>query len=387
MSAVLKPEPNAAAKAAPKPMRAEEMRLSYPFEATPALGEVFDVTPVRAGATAATVGPRVRWLRMNLPFALDHINLWLLEDEIDGRACWSAIDSGVGLPPTREAWESIFAHQLEGLPIGRVIITHAHPDHIGNADWLCQRFGVMLTATAGEYYWARMHKANLSGVDNDAQVAHFRRHGLPAAMCKEIDEGRKDYYGTLVPSVPDTFVRMRHGGTLTIGGRTWQVHCGFGHSSEHASLYCAELNLVISGDMLLPRISTNVGVWPNEPEANPLKWFLDAQAFYEGLPEDVLVLPSHGRLFRGAHERTAQLRAHHRDRLVETFDVCIKPCSAADIIPIMFHRELDAHQTTFAIGEALSHLHLLRAEGKLVSATGTDGIVRFTQILSATLAS
>ena len=387
MSAVLKPESSAAAtpaakptaKPTAKPMRAEEMRLSYPFEAIPALGEVFDVTPVRAGATAATAGPRVRWLRMNLPFALDHINLWLLEDEIDGRACWSAVDSGVGLPPTREAWESIFANQLEGLPIGRVIITHAHPDHIGNADWLCQRFGVMLTATAGEYYWARMHKASLSGVDNDAQVAHFRRHGLPPAMCDEIDLGRKDYYGTLVPSVPDTFVRMRHGDTLAIGGRAWQVHCGFGHSSEHASLYCTDLNLVISGDMLLPRISTNVGVWPNEPEANPLKWFLDAQAFYESLPADVLVLPSHGRLFRGAHERTAQLRAHHRDRLAETLDACVKPCSAADIIPIMFNRELDAHQTTFAIGEALSHLHLLRAEGKLVGATGVDGIVRFVR--------
>ena len=364
MSAVLKPQP--------KPERPEELLLSYPFKDIPALGEVFDITP-------PGVAPRVRWLRMNLPFALDHINLWLLEDEIDGKACWTAIDCGVGLQPTRDAWESIFANKLDGLPIGRVIITHAHPDHIGNAEWLCSRFGALLTATAGEYYWARILKSGMSGFDNDAQVAHFRRHGLSKTMCEAIDENRKNYYSTLVPSVPDTFLRMREGDTLTIGGRSWLVYCGFGHSSEHASLFCPALGMVIAGDMLLPRISTNVGVWPNEPQANPLKWFLDALGLYERLPADVLVLPSHGRLFRGARERVKQLRDHHRDRLAETLEACATPCSAADIIPIMFQRALDAHQTTFAIGEALAHLHLLRAEGKLGSAIDANGIVRFTK--------
>lgn len=365
MSAVLKKE------------RPEELLLSYPFPQIPALGEVFDVTPAGPNGKG---GPRVRWLRMNLPFALDHINLWLLEDEIDGKACWTAVDCGVGLQPTRDAWESIFANQLEGLAIGRVIITHAHPDHIGNAEWICSRFHCMLTATAGEYYWGRILKSGGSGFDNDAQVAHFRRHGLSPAMCDEIDRSRKNYYASLVPSLPDTFHRMREGDTLTIGGRSWLVYTGFGHSAEHASLYCPELNMVISGDMLLPRISTNVGVWPNEPEANPLKWFLDALAFYERLPADVLVLPSHGRLFRGARQRVQQLRDHHRDRLAETLAACDQPCSAADIIPIMFQRELDAHQSTFAIGEALSHLHFLRAEGKVKSRECEDGVVRFSLV-------
>ena len=355
-----------------KPERPEELALSYPFAQIPAPGEVFDVT----GAP----GPRVRWLRMSLPFALDHINLWLLEDEIGGRPRWTAIDSGVGLKPTREAWESIFAHQLEGLPIGRVIITHAHPDHIGNADWLCARFadaGCTLTATSGEYYWARILKGGLEGFDHTAQVTHFRRHGLSASMGDEIGQNRRSYYATLVPSLPVAFKRMREGELLAIGGRQWQVRCGFGHSSEHASLVCAELNLVISGDMLLPRISTNIGVWPNEPEANPLKWFLDSLALYETLDEDVLVLPSHGRLFRGAHERVAQLRLHHHERLAETLAACDSASSAADILPLMFDRKLDAHQTTFAIGEALAHLHYLRDEGRLIAAAGPDGVVRF----------
>ena len=357
-----------------KPERAEEQRLAYPFAQIPIPGEIFDVI--------ARPGPRVRWLRMSLPFALDHINLWLLEDEIDGVACWTAIDSGVGLKPTREAWESIFAGKLEGLPIGRVVITHAHPDHIGNAEWICARFadaGCQLTATAGEYYWARILKGGLEGFDHDAQVAHFRHHGLSAAMGEEIGQNRRSYYGTLVPTLPNAFNRMRAGDTLSIGGRAWQVRCGFGHSSEHATLICRELNVTISGDMLLPRISTNVGVWPNEPEANPLKWFLDSLALYETLDDDALVLPSHGRLFRGAQERVAQLRSHHHDRLEETLAACDVPRSAADILPLMFHRKLDAHQTTFAIGEALAHLHHLRADGRVSSATGADGVIRFSR--------
>ena len=355
-----------------KPERAEEKRLEYPFEAVPVPGEVFDVV--------GGPGPKVRWLRMSLPFALDHINLWLLEDEIDGRACWTAIDSGVGLKPTREAWESIFSSKLQGLPIGRVIITHAHPDHVGNAEWICSRFadaGCELTATAGEYYWARILKGGLEGFDHDAQVAHFRNHGLSAAMGDQIGQNRRSYYATLVPTLPNAFNRMRSGETLTIGGRAWQVRCGYGHSSEHASLICPELGIVISGDMLLPRISTNVGVWPNEPQANPLKWFLDSLALYETLGENVLVLPSHGRLFRGAHERVAQLRSHHHDRLEETLAACDEARSAADILPLMFPRKLDAHQTTFAIGEALAHLHFLRAQGRVASALGKDGVVRF----------
>ena len=351
-----------------KAERPEEAALSYPFPRIPEPGETIEVA----------VG--VRWLRMKLPFALDHINLWLLADEIDGVACWTAVDCGVGLKATRDAWEMIFATALAGRPIKRVIITHAHPDHIGNADWLCTRFAdhnCRLTATAGEYLWGRVIQSGMSGFDNDAQVEHFRRHGLPTAMCEEIRENRKSYFKTLVPSIPLTFDRMRAGDTLTIGGRDWQVHCGFGHSTEHASLHCPALNMVIAGDMLLPRISTNVGVWPNEPEANPLKWFLDAQDLYESLPADVLVLPSHGRLFRGAHERAGQLRAHHTARLAETLAACGQPRSAADIIPLMFNRALDAHQTTFAIGEALAHLHFLRAEGRVSSHTDGDAVIRF----------
>ncbi|MDB5803572.1 MAG: Zn-dependent hydrolase [Betaproteobacteria bacterium] len=354
-----------------KKERPEEALLSYPFAEVPPLG------------TTMKVAEGIFWARMPLPFALDHINLWLIADTIDGQACWTLVDSGVGLEPTRNAWESIFANHLNDLPVKRVIITHAHPDHVGNAAWICERYaaaGCALTATVGEYFWAHiMSNGRISGFDNDTQTEHFRRHGLSGEMLDAISQNRKSYYATLVPAVPVSFLRMAAGDTLSIGGREWQVSVGYGHSNEHASLYCPSLKVLISGDMLLPRISTNIGVWPNEPESSPVRQFLAALAAYKVLPEDVLVLPSHGRLFRGAHERVRQLTAHHHERLAETLEACATPQSAADIIPVMFKRELDAHQTVFAVGETLAHLHYLRDDGKVAAATGADGIVRFTR--------
>ena len=352
-----------------KKERPEEALLSYPFPDVPPLG------------TVIKVAEGIFWARMPLPFALDHINLWLIADEIDGEACWTVIDTGVGLEPTRNAWESIFARHLNDLPVKRVIITHAHPDHVGNAAWICERYaaaGCKLTATVGEYFWAHiMSDGRIAGFDNESQTEHFRRHGLSGEMLNAISQNRKSYYASLVPAVPHAFLRMAAGDTLSIGGRDWQVIVGYGHSNEHASLYCAALNVLISGDMLLPRISTNIAVWPSEPESSPVHQFLDALTAYNRLPEDVLVCPSHGRLFRGAHERVRQLTSHHHERLAETLAACATPKSAADIIPVMFKRELDAHQTVFALGETLAHLHYLRDEGKLAAKTGADGIVRF----------
>lgn len=155
---------------------------------------------------------------------------------------------------------------------------------------------------------------------------------------------------------------------------------GYGHAPEHVALYNADTNVLISGDMVLPRISTNVSVFDMEPEANPLQLYLDSLAKYEPLPDDVLILPSHGRPFRNIHTRIAQLRAHHVDRLAETLDACAaKPCNAFDIVGVIFRRQFDIHQLTFAIGEALAHLHALWHRGELVRQIGEDGVVRFSK--------
>jgi glyoxylase-like metal-dependent hydrolase (beta-lactamase superfamily II) len=346
-----------------------EARLTYPIEGLPGLGEV------------RQVAPGVLWVRMGLPFALDHINLWLLE----GPHGWTMIDTGVGLPATRDAWEVIFAKHLGGKPVERLLITHCHPDHVGNAGWLSERFKLPLWATLGEYFQSRILIHGMPGFDNESQVAHFRRHGLPQAMLDEIERERGNYFRTLAPQPALTFVRFQDGDTLTLGYHTWKVIVGYGHAPEHASLYCAALKLLISGDMLLPRISTNVGVWPAEPLGNPLRMFLDSITRYLDLPDDTVVLPSHGRIFVGIHERVRQLQEHHQERLDE-LRVALRqvgqPQTAAQVIPVIFHRKLDAHQTTFAIGEALAHLHLLHYAGELTRHEGADGIVRFSVIAS-----
>jgi glyoxylase-like metal-dependent hydrolase (beta-lactamase superfamily II) len=323
---------------------------------------------------------------MGLPFALNHINLWLIKDtqetEQGEQVGWTAIDCGIYTDATRDAWEVLFGAQndgLQGLPILRVIATHCHPDHVGLADWLCTRWNAPLYMSAGEYAFARMMSAGLPGVDGPSMFPHFRKHGLTGIEMQEKIQERKTFYTRMVPTVPTSYHRIQEGKDLHIGGHDWQVITGFGHSPEHVSLYCAERNCLISGDMLLPRISTNVSVFAAEPEANPVQQYLESLGKYQHLPEDTLVLPSHGKPFKGMHTRIAQLQQHHAERLQEVLDACCSPLSAMDIVPIMFKRELDAHQLTFAIGEALAHCHQLWFAGKLKRILGEDEVYRFVR--------
>lgn len=354
-------------------MNASESQLEYVFEET-----------LPAPGMTVEVAPGVLWLRMTLPFALDHINLWLLEDTIDtpaGRVRgWTAIDCGIANAATRVNWEAIFATQLCGLPIVRVLTTHCHPDHIGLADWLCQRWQAPLWMSAGEYAFARLLSAALPGVDGSAAVPHFRRHGLVDASQISKLQARNSYYSDLVPSVPLAYTRLHDQQTIRIGARDWRVITGFGHSPEHVSLYADAASLLISGDMLLPRISTNVSVFAVEPESNPVQQYLDSLQKYVEVSVDTLVLPSHGKPFRGAHTRIAQLLEHHRARLDEVLQACATPRSAMDILPIMFKRTLDTHQLSFALGEALAHLHKLWFDGVLERRFDADQVYRFVRL-------
>jgi len=339
-----------------------ESQLSYAFG---------DTLP--SSGSGLEVAPGVYWLRMGLPFALDHINLWLLRD---GEG-WTIVDCGIANDATRAAWETVFANELDGLPVKRVMVTHCHPDHVGLSDWLCSRWNAPLWMSTGDYGFARMMSGSLPGVDGTAMLPHFQRHGLADEAMLEKLQGRKSYYPTMVPAVPASYHRLQDGQAVRIGEHDWRAITGFGHAPEHVSLYCDALQVLISGDMVLPRISTNVSVFAVEPEANPVQLYLDSLAKYRDLPEATLVLPSHGKPFRGLHIRIAQLNAHHEERLAEVVEACATPQSAADIVPVMFRRPLDAHQLTFAMGEALAHLHKLWFDGVLRRDTGGDGIIRF----------
>lgn len=347
-----------------------EAELDYPHGDTlPDTGAVMELAP------------GVFWLRMGLPFALNHINLWLLRDEFDNgsglQQGWTVIDCGIDSEATRAAWETVFAEHLQGLPILRVIATHCHPDHVGLAHWLCERWNAPLWMTAGEYAFARMMSAQLPGADGTAMFPHFRKHGLQDTASLEKLQTRKHYYATMVPAVPEAYRRMHDGELVAIGGQSWRVITGFGHSPEHAALHCEAAGLLISGDMLLPRISTNVSVFAIEPESDPVKLYLNSLARFSSLERATLVLPSHGKPFRKLHARIAQLQAHHAERLAEVLAACTVAQSAADIVPVMFKRPLDGHQLSFALGEALAHLHALWYEGRLTRSMNGDGVFRF----------
>ena len=347
-------------------MNSLESQLSYPFgDAIPPLG------------TTADVAEGLSWLRMPLPFALDHINLWLLDDAEGERRCWSLVDCGAGTDATRAAWERLFVETMDGQALLRIFATHCHPDHVGLSGWLCDRFGAPFWTSTGEFGFARMMAAALPGVDGPSALPHFQRHGLVDPDLLEQMQSRKNYYPSLVPSVPAAYTRLQDGQQVTVGARTWRVITGFGHSPEHVSLYDARDHVLISGDMVLPRISTNVSVFAVEPDGNPLQLYLDSLDKLADLPDDTLVLPSHGKPFRGLHTRIRQLRDHHAARLDEVRAACAEPVSAMDIVPLMFKRQLDAHQLSFAIGEALAHLHALWYKGILRRVTGADGVIRF----------
>jgi glyoxylase-like metal-dependent hydrolase (beta-lactamase superfamily II) len=337
----------------------------YPFQNPPA-----------PGATAE-VAPGIHWLRMALPFQLDHINLWLLEDGTPHEPAWTLVDTGLGNEATRALWEKIFAGRIGGRPVRRVLVTHYHPDHAGNAAWLCQRFGAQLWMTRGEYLTVHAARHGAAGYSTAAQIALFRANGLDEVRGNELLK-RGDLYRALVPDFPFSHRRLFEGERITVGARQWQVIVGHGHAPEHASLHSAALNVLISGDMLLPRISTNVSVRPVDPWANPLRMFLESIARYRALAADVLVLPSHGLPFRGAHARIAQLEAHHQERLAELEAACAAaPRTAAEVLELLFRRKLDTGQIFFAMGEAIAHLHCLHYDGRLARVVGADGVVRF----------
>ncbi|TFY99477.1 MBL fold metallo-hydrolase [Ramlibacter rhizophilus] len=348
-------------------MNALEQQLTYPLgDALPATG------------TTMEVAPGVRWVRMALPFALDHINLWLLRDRHEGREGWTVVDCCIAKDEAKAQWEQVFASELQGLPVLRVIVTHMHPDHIGLASWLCERWNCRLWISATDYFAARVASASTTGFGGEAAARFFSSHGLtdPAAVDKV--RARSNYYASMVPSVPREFERLREDRVLDIDGRPWRCIAGYGHAPEHMSLYCEPLGVLISGDMMLPRISTNISVQDLEPESDPLSAFLASIERMRELPADTLVLPSHGKPFIGLHRRIEQLQDHHRERLAEVLEACrAAPRSAAEMLPVLFKRPLDLHQTTFAMGEAIAHLHALWRSGQLRREADADGVWRF----------
>lgn len=334
--------------------------LGFPFQAPPSPGQAL---PVADG---------VLWLRMPLPFALDHINLWLLEDG----AGWTLVDCGYGDEPTRDLWRHHLAHSLRERPLTRIVATHYHPDHLGNAAWLAERFDCPLYMAQAEFLTAHAVGSGEGLYSTEAICALFAAHGLPPDKVDAL-RTRGNRYRRGVPELPRSFRRLLAGDRLTIGGHEWSCIPGHGHSPEHMALRAPGLGVCISGDMLLPKITTNVSAWPAEPDGDPLRRFLDSIGALAALAPDTLVLPSHGLPFFGAALRVGELAAHHAARLSELEQAVVTTASAAEVLPVLFRRPLDVHQTFFAMGEAIAHLNHLWHAGRLLRIAGTDATIRF----------
>ena len=337
--------------------------LFYPWGRwTPAPGQLHEVAP------------GVLWLRMPLPIALNHINLWVLDDG-DG---WAIVDTGFKSEVCKDVWRAAFDGSLAGRRVTQVIGTHYHPDHIGLAGWLCHKHGAPLVMTLGEYLLARVLTLDVAPAPPDSAVRFYARSGWPRAAIERMAGQQWGRFASAVSRLPIGFARVRAGDVLSIGGRDWRIVVGSGHSPEHACLVCDELGLMIAGDQLLPRITSNVSVYPTEPDADPLGEWIDSLDRLEALDAGLRVLPAHGEPYDGLRDRTQQLRQHHFDKLDALDAFCDVPRTAFESFGTLFGRPIKDDEIMMATGEALSHLHYLERRGRLrrVADADADRFVR-----------
>jgi glyoxylase-like metal-dependent hydrolase (beta-lactamase superfamily II) len=324
--------------------------LVFPFPAPPATGETIEVAP------------GVLWTRIPLPFRLDHVNVYFLDDG-DG---WAVVDTGIDNAAARAAWEALIAGPLAGRRLTRLIVTHMHPDHIGLAGWLGERFDVPLLTSQTAY----IECLNLILAPGKLQAPVYRnfylRNGLDEATTALIATMGHDYLG-MVSTLPPTFQRLAAGDRLKIGGRVFDILAGDGHAPEQLMLYNRAEKLFLAADQVLAKISPNVSVVAVSPDDDPLGRYLSSlDALKSELPEDALVLPGHQLPFCGLYERAAELAAHHYARCEALRVACWdKPHRAAELLPVMFSRQLDPHQMGFAFSELFAHVNYLIARGAL----------------------
>ncbi|KAB7643930.1 MBL fold metallo-hydrolase [Polymorphobacter fuscus] len=347
-----------------EPRTPQDLRdLHYPFGRwVPDHGTLFEVAP------------GIHWTRMGLPFGLDHINLWVL-DAGDG---WAIVDTGVNLPASKRAWERLFAGPLAGKPVTRVIVTHYHPDHLGLAGWLCALWNVPLEIARTEYLLARSLILDVRDAPPPEAVDFSIRAGWPDTAVTEMRQKPWGNFHKIISPLPAGFKRIKDGDVLTIGARQWRVVTGRGHAPEHSCLVSDDV--MIAGDQVLPRITSNVSVYPTEPFADPLADWLESIETLRAIDPGILVLPAHNEPFTGLHTRLDQLRADHVDKLAKLLAFCAEPRTAVDSFATLFRKPIGESDYGIATGEAVAHLHWLEERGQLRRITDALGVDRFVAI-------
>lgn len=337
---------------------AEATGLAFPFPTPPGPGDAIEVAP------------GILWLRLPLPMALDHVNVYALEDA-EG---WVLVDTGMDTPPARAAWEAALDGPLAGKDVARVLVTHFHPDHVGLAGWLVERTGAPLVTTRTSYLCAKSLQLDRWDEPPAGAIAFYKAAGYGDAEMTALRARAKYGFSRVCAPLPTGFERLAEGQTLRIGARDWRILTGHGHAPEHAVLWCEGDGLLLAGDQVLPRITSNIGVYPTEPEGDPLGDFLDSCAVLrDALPADVLVLPGHNEPFTGLPIRLDQLLDHHAASLNALHTALAEPRTALQCFDILFDREIGDSLRGFAIVEAIAHLNHLRSTGR-IRRKMTDGV-------------
>ena len=333
-------------------------------------------TPPAPGRTIE-VAPGILWARLALPFLLDHVNIYFVDD---GNG-WALIDTGLGDKATLAAWQPLLDTVLKDRPLTRIIATHFHPDHVGAAGFLLKRFNVPLYMSATEY----LQCLNLHLDPGALEAEHYRRfyldHGLDEETTERVVTGGHAYL-KLLSGLPPTYHRLVAGDTLRISGREFDVLTGGGHSPEQIMMVCRADKLFFSADQVLAKISPNVSVSAIDPEGDPLGQYLRSlHALRNGVDRGVLVLPGHNLPFHGLAQRIEELIAHHHSRCDRILRACrAEPRSAAELVPFVYTRKLDPHQMGFGFGEVLAHVNYMLRRGALrpletgQSAQGIQGV-------------
>ncbi len=331
--------------------------------------EFFTNTAPAAG-TVTEITDGVFWLRMTLPMAgLDHINLYFLRDGDE----FVVVDTGLGWKDAMDIWGCVFADNMGGAHVNRVICTHLHPDHAGLAGWMCRKFGAPLLMTMGEYLLCRLMAADTGKSAPKEGIEFYQRAGFTAEQIENY-KSRFGGFGKAISELPNGYQRIRDNEMIEIDGSDWQVIIGSGHSPEHACLYNKDKNIMISGDQILPNISSNVSVWPTEPDGNPLEdWISSCHKLRGAVPKDTLILPAHGIPFRGAHHRLGRLIMHHENALERLHEYCFEPKRSTEVYPMLFRRKINDGNRLMAVGESIAHLHCLMQRGLMVRTLNADG--------------
>jgi glyoxylase-like metal-dependent hydrolase (beta-lactamase superfamily II) len=335
--------------------------LRYPFADYPPVDD------------AAEVAPGIYWLSTVLPFRLRAINIWLLRDG-DG---WTIVDCGYARNDVRAHWRAVWRKYLGGRPVTRLIVTHFHPDHIGNSGWLSDTWDLLPHMTESEWLHGRLAALDVHTDSIEQRIRFYVAHGLDQARLQRFRDEVVPYSAGV--QLPDAYVRIADGDEIEIDGHVWRVVVGHGHAPEHACLYCEERAILISGDQVLPQITPNISVWPPEPEADPLRaYFASIARLRATVCPDVLVLPSHRKPCYGLHERLDEIEAHHHERLERVLDrVHGHSVTAGEVASFLFPQDLDGHQIGFAVSETLAHLNYLMHDGVLERTRDADSVYRF----------